>query len=530
MSLKSRFATLLGLIVGLFLGSVFWQDHLARRGADEILRTTQAEREQLLAHVLTLLGASLETFARDYSLWDDMIEFAQNPHKAWASINIDASLPTFNAVGAWVFKLDGTKSYAIAHLPGHEPDLVALFTQQEIRDITARSRTPHFFLETSAGLLEVRGAPLQPSLDYDRQTPPQGWFFVARRWDDKFLETIAHLNESDVRITAPDASPDFPEHPVNLRVSHVLRDAADQPLRVLHLDYHVDKLRRFVEVSTRNALPFLAYGVITIAIVVLALFFWVLRPLHLIGQSLSEDDPHAIQPLLGRTHELGRIARLVQTAAEQRGSLQAMLAERARLGRDLHDSVIQTIYACGMGVMSARLTLRTDPAASERTLDQISGQFNEIIHDLRSFIMGLEPEVLRHRTFRQALDGVIENFRSTHGVHLSLHIEEIAAERFSQPQQIHILHIVRECISNALRHGHATSITVSLRIENTTGIVEVVDNGRGFAPGSDPTRHGKGLTNLSERSTELAGQLVIESVPGQQTRVRVSIPLSSLAP
>lgn len=530
MSLKSRFATLLGLILVLFLGSVWWQHDLARRGADEILRTTQTERQELLDRVLTLVGASLETFARDYSLWDDMVEFAQNPEKTWASINIDASLPTFNAVGAWVFKLDGTKSYAIANLPGFEPDIVALFTPEEIRTITARTRTPHFFLEIPAGLLEVRGAPLQPSLDYDRQSPPQGWFFVARRWDDKFLQTISHLNESDVRITAPDASPDFPAHPVTLRVSHVLHDAAGQPLRVLHLDYHVDKLRRLVEVSTRDALPFLAYGVITIAIVVFALFLWVLRPLHLIGQSLSEDDARAIRPLLARRHELGRIARLVQTSAEQRASLQAMLAERARLGRDLHDSVIQTIYACGMGVMSARLTLRSDPATSEQTLDQVGAQFNDVIHDLRSFIMGLEPEVLRHRTFRQALNAVVENFRSTHGAHFSLHIEDIAAERFTQPQQIHILHIVRECISNALRHGHATSVAISLRAENTNGIVEVVDNGRGFQPGSDPTRHGKGLSNLSERSKELAGNLLIDSLPGQQTRIRVSIPLTPLAP
>lgn len=529
MSLKTRFATLLGLILVLFLGSVVWQRELARRGTDEILRTTQTEREQLLERVLTLIGGSLQTFATDYSLWDDMVAFAQKPEKAWAAINIDASLPTFNAVGAWVFKADGTKSYAIAHLPGSEPDIVALFTPQEVREITRRTRTPHFFLEIPAGLLEVRGAPLQPSNDYDRQTQPQGWFFVARRWDEKFLRTLAHLNESDVRVTSPETPPEFPAQPMSLRVRHVLRDAGGQPFRVLHLDFHVEKLRRLVQISSHDVLPFVGYGAITIALVVFALLHWVLRPLHLIGQSLSDDDPRAIAPLLGRSDELGRIARLVQTAAEQRGALQTMLAERARLGRDLHDSVIQTIYACGMGVMSARLTLRNDPAASERTLEQIGAQFNDVIHDLRGFIMGLEPEVLRHRTFRQALNAVAENFRSTHSVEISLQIDDVAAERFSQPQQIHILHIVRECISNALRHGHATAVTVSLRSEGSRGIVEVVDNGKGFQPGSDPTRHGKGLANLSERTKELAGALSIESSPAQPTRIRVAIPVAPLA-
>jgi signal transduction histidine kinase len=251
----------------------------------------------------------------------------------------------------------------------------------------------------------------------------------------------------------------------------------------------------------------------------------VLRPLHFIGRSLAEEDPQAIQPLLSRSDEMGRVARLVQTAAEQRSALQTMLAERARLGRDLHDSVIQTIYACGMGVMTARLTLRTDPAASERTLEQVSAQFNEIIHDLRGFIMGLEPETLRHRTFPQALHAVVENFRAAQHVEVDLQLDATLDDALDQQQQVHLLHIVRESLSNAIRHGGATVITVALRPENGNAIVEITDNGGGFDTAADSHIRGKGLVNLNERTKELAGSLSIESSPGQPTRVRVTVPL-----
>ena len=530
MSLKTRFIAVLGLILVLFLGSIYWQREIGRRTTAEFLQTTQREREALLERLLALLGASLRTFATDYSLWDEMVAFAQNPTPEWAAVNIDASLPNFNAVGAWVFQADGRQVYATSTLPGADAEFARLFTPRDILAITRSSSLPHFFVEISSGLLEIRGSPLQPSSDTLRQTPPLGWFFVARRWDDKIVQSIAHLNESEVRITRPDTPPDFADDRMSLRLQHVLRDAAGEPLRILHLRYRFVKLERLLSIGAYDILPFVGYGTITIGIVVLALLHWVLRPLHFISRSLAEEEPRAIQPLLSRSDEMGRVARLVQTAAEQRSALQTMLAERARLGRDLHDSVIQTIYACGMGVMTARLTLRSDPATSERTLEQVSTQFNEIIHDLRGFIMGLEPEMLRHRTFPQALHAVVENFRTAQHAAVNLQLDATLEGALDQQQQVHVLHIVRESLSNAIRHGGATVITVALRRENGNAVVEITDNGRGFDTAADSQNRGKGLVNLNERTKELAGSLSIESSPGQPTRIRVTIPLLSPSP
>ncbi|HWL15662.1 MAG TPA: CHASE4 domain-containing protein, partial [Opitutus sp.] len=107
MSLKARFIAVLGLLLALFLGSMLWLQTLSKAAIGDVLESTRVDREQLLDRVLTLIGASLQTFAVDYSLWDDMIAFSRKPEKAWAAVNLDASLPTFNAVGAWVFNAEG---------------------------------------------------------------------------------------------------------------------------------------------------------------------------------------------------------------------------------------------------------------------------------------------------------------------------------------------------------------------------------------------------------------------------------------
>jgi signal transduction histidine kinase len=527
MSLKARFSVILGLVLTLFLGALFWQQTLNRRHAAAIVQSIYQDRTELLDRVITLVGSSLETFADDYSLWNDMIAFSRKPDKAWAAVNIDASLPTFNAVGAWVFHPDGRLAYTAANLPGAEAELAALFSPADVLAITAREKQPHFFVEIPAGLLEVRGAPLQQENDFERESPPQGWFFVARRWDEKFLQVLAHLNESDYRITRPGEAPAFPASALQIHVQHVLRDARGEPFRVLHLSYHADKLNSIATLDEGESVLFVVYGVLTFALVVVALVYWVLRPLHLVSESLADENPRSIQPLLGRGDEFGRVARLIETATDQRAALQNMLAERGRLGRDLHDSVIQRIYACGMGVTSARLTLRRDPAASEATLQQIGAQLNDVIHDLRGFITGLEPEVLRQRTFREAIEGVLENFRSAGAVEITLRFDDSA--RLRPGQQLHLLHIVRECVSNALRHGRATAIAVNLSEEGNTAVVTVRDDGCGFQPDAPP-RTGKGLANLAERTRELAGALSIESAPGGPTCVRVTIPLTPSLP
>ena len=114
MNLRTRFNLLLVLLCMGLAASLLSLRFYEKRETRLILHEIRQQRSQMLDHLLELSGRSLRTFTREYSLWTEMVEFVAKPaaDKAWANINIDSSLTTFQAEAAFVFKPDGTLFYA----------------------------------------------------------------------------------------------------------------------------------------------------------------------------------------------------------------------------------------------------------------------------------------------------------------------------------------------------------------------------------------------------------------------------------
>ncbi len=527
MSLKTRFLVLLGLVLAIFVGSFIAMRRVELHAIDRILKSTAEDRQENLDRIVDLVGEKLRTFSTDYSMWDDMLAFTRSRDAQWAAINIDAPLVTFDATAAWVFATDGSLIYQAAREPELAADLAALLPPERVRAITARLTMPHFFAEIPSGVLEIRGAPILPSDDLQREQPASGWWFVAKRWDASMFRTLARLTDSEVKLARPGEPPPFPPHPFSVQFRHELRDHRSRPIAVLHFDHHVERISEVLSADRGELLLFIGYGLLSIAIVVLALLRWVIRPLEEVGESLASGDLSPVSRLRVRTDEIGAVAQLVETAAAQRVSLESLLTERARLGRNLHDSVIQTIYACGMGISSARVLLRQDPPTAERLLDETSEQFNAVIQELRSYIMGLEPEDLQRRTFREAVQAMADFFRATQPFEAEIDINEAVVRTLTHAQRVNILHVIRECLSNALRHGKARHVHVALSAQADGFLLTVSDDGCGFDPLDRSAPGRKGLANLGDRAHDLGGTLRIDSSPLQGTRIQVSITPSS---
>jgi signal transduction histidine kinase len=278
----------------------------------------------------------------------------------------------------------------------------------------------------------------------------------------------------------------------------------------------------------------------------LALQFWVLRPLQQISYSLAVDNPRTVEALSQQRHELGQIAQLVRTSFDQRNSLKRENAERtqaqealqrtehalrqtldqrSRLGRDLHDGVIQSLYAAGMGLAGIRELLQPEQVEAAARLEQTRGALNETIHDVRNFIIGLEPEALRLQTFSQAVLALLDTLHGVRVFSSDVKIDEDVAQRLTLAQRVHALQIAREAVSNALRHGAASKVTVSLESTGSHARFEIIDDGRGFDPNAMP--NGGGLRNLTQRAHELGAELTVESKPGEGTRLKLIFSLQS---
>jgi signal transduction histidine kinase len=244
--------------------------------------------------------------------------------------------------------------------------------------------------------------------------------------------------------------------------------------------------------------------------------------------------------------EIGNLTRLAQATMEQTAALtherdyrrlaeenvqlsQKLLDQslegKVRLGHDLHDGIIQALYAAGLSIESARTTAKTNLPKADRMLAECVQNLNATIRDVRAYITGLTPEQLRRTDFNRAIEALVAELGAGREVKLDLKVDHEAAAALAADQTTESLQIAREAISNSLRHGGASFITVRLLQVDQEVCLLVQDNGTGF----DPQKHGGsgfGLGNMQARAQRLGGSVKIESQPAGGTRVVVNLPLT----
>lgn len=536
MKILSRLSLLLGGVLIFFAGSAFIFLNAHRQEAREMADQVEHEQADQLDRVLVLAGIPLRNFASDYSYWDDMVAYVGSRDPIWAAANIDASLQNLSAHAAWVLQPDGGLVHA-----GYRLDLPAgtppPFLGPEFMARLQQQKFMHFFAPTAAGLLEVRTSPIQPSNDSARQTSPHGWFIVARAWDREFLSQLSQATHSGISLADEDSA----SAPMvgKIRVARALSDWRGQRVGTLYLKYNSAVLTNLVESYKTEVTLFCSLGASIIAVVIVCFSFWVVRPLHLLDHSLESGEVAPLAALRDDRSEFGHLARLVEKSFAQRLSLEREIAERQqveaalrhseesvhqaaelrlRLARDLHDHLIQSIYATGLGLECVRAGIRSDPAAAEQRLDAALASLNQAIREVRNFIEELEPEVSRNARFRQSVSALISALQTLQPVHFDLEIHEAAARWLNQNEELHALQIVRESVSNALRHGRAGRIQIKL-IENAgRSELHIIDDGDGFDPAHGIGR-GKGLTNVAARAREINAEIRLDTAAGKGTRL-----------
>lgn len=193
-----------------------------------------------------------------------------------------------------------------------------------------------------------------------------------------------------------------------------------------------------------------------------------------------------------------------------------VLSERDRIARDLHDHVIQRLFAVGLTLQGAIPRARA-PEVQRRLADTVD-ELQAVIQEIRSTIFDLHGGSPGTTRLRQRIEDAVGVFGGD-GLRTSVH--------FVGPLSVvdatladHAEAVVREAVSNAVRHGGAHSVTVNVRVEDELTL-EVIDDGSGMPAEVTPS----GLRNLRVRAEEVGGRLVIEDAPGGGTALRWSAPL-----
>ena len=207
--------------------------------------------------------------------------------------------------------------------------------------------------------------------------------------------------------------------------------------------------------------------------------------------------------------------------------LSKLLEDRTRIGRDLHDSVLQSLYAIGLNIETAQRTRIDQKAEAKEVDDRMIGQINQLIHEVRGMIRELESGSVQEFDLSSELFALCATYEQPGRLHVKLDLQRSAIDVLTKEEEREILNIVREAVSNCARHANATQAVVSIRMREAKIRVSIHDDGIGFSTAVGRPR-GYGLANMEARAKRLGGALRVQSKTGAGTQIIAEFSLEPL--
>ncbi|TJY39861.1 sensor histidine kinase [Cohnella pontilimi] len=227
-----------------------------------------------------------------------------------------------------------------------------------------------------------------------------------------------------------------------------------------------------------------------------------------------EEQVTALQRLSSHNAELASQARM-----------SAVVEERQRLARELHDAVSQQLFAISMTATALSRTLDQDFDRAKRQVELIEEMAAAAQSEMRALLLHLRPIHLEGKRLSQAIPELVEEMKAKVPIDIALDMEEDLP--LNKGMENHLFRIVQEAISNTLRHAKATKMGIELQRRGEAVRLGIRDNGVGF------DLHAKkqtsyGLMNMEERVSELGGSFNVASAPGKGTRIEIRVPLMTM--
>lgn len=203
-------------------------------------------------------------------------------------------------------------------------------------------------------------------------------------------------------------------------------------------------------------------------------------------------------------------------ATEER--LSALQVDRGQVSRDLHDSVLQSLYAIGLSLETSHRISAPPHTEPDRPYRHAIEQLNRLIHEVRGIIKGLADGSMQEVNLGDELRKLAGSYEHLGSMTIALKLQLSALDVLTREEEQEILNIVREALSNCVRHAQATHADVTIRTHGNRVRISICDDGKGFVETDSPPK-GYGLMNMETRAKKLGGSLLIRSKPNHGTRV-----------
>jgi signal transduction histidine kinase len=217
--------------------------------------------------------------------------------------------------------------------------------------------------------------------------------------------------------------------------------------------------------------------------------------------------------------DLQVVHRQLQDHAAQLEEL-AVIQERSRLARELHDSVTQTVFSMTLAVQTAQLLLSKDVSLVTAQLDRVVELARNASREVQALVKQLRPASIAEEGLATALQSYLTDRQARDG--LIAHLEVKGEAHWPENVTLGLYRIVQEAVNNVVKHAGTREVTIRLNLCDTPACIEVIDHGVGFVVNETaPQRGHMGLASMAERARELGWTLTIDSWPDQGTCVKV---------
>jgi two-component system sensor histidine kinase DevS len=232
---------------------------------------------------------------------------------------------------------------------------------------------------------------------------------------------------------------------------------------------------------------------------------------------------------IGRQLALGMERLRLQGRVQDQQNEMVVVAERNRIARDMHDGLVQYVYALGLQLEHARDLAASQPEAVTPVLTAAIQQTNHVLSEMRTFIYQLRPIIMQEKQIGEWVVDLCRQFQEATGIPVRADVGAPAGQELSPEVSIALFRIIQEALANIYKHAQASQATLSLDFTSNEARLVIEDDGRGFdvdARTVPDIEHGQGLKNIDERMRELGASLQLESAPGAGTRLMAVFPIT----
>ncbi|MBI5564020.1 MAG: GAF domain-containing sensor histidine kinase [Chloroflexi bacterium] len=236
------------------------------------------------------------------------------------------------------------------------------------------------------------------------------------------------------------------------------------------------------------------------------------------ADEFSDQDEHLITMLAAQAAIAIENANLYKQVQRL-----AVLEERERIAMDLHDGIIQSIYAVGLTLEYVGLLFDEQPADARKRLQDAIGGLNDVIRDIRNYILDLRPQRFQNKNLSAGLIDLVRAFKANTFINVEVQTNERADSDLTPDQSAGLFHVAQEALANIAKHAHARNVIINLRRDGSQVALSLMDDGRGFDMLHVKQYSGHGLQNMQERARAMGADFEVTSAVEQGTHIVVRV-------